>query len=188
MLRITPATLHSEQYRKAIDIYLASFPEAERRPLESIENLIIADCRFTFYIATLADDVVGFITLWDLDTFIYGEHLAIDPTRRGANIGSRIIQWVKEHSGKPLILEIEPVDEPGITAAEINQRQARLRFYLRLGFVPCPLPYLQPPYTPHLPSIPLVLMEAGGTLLPSHFEQIRHTIHSTVYGIKDSKK
>lgn len=176
--------LDSAEWDTAMTIYLSSFPEEERRPIDSVRHLVAEEPRYSFLVAKVGDDTVGFITTWTFDDMVYVEHLAVDATRRGANLGSRIIRAVADMTPLSLILEIEPVDEPGISAAQVAEREARLRFYLRLGFKACDLPYEQPPYKPGLPAIPLTLMEYGGDLLPAAIGRVTQTLHREVYGVR----
>lgn len=166
-----------------IGIYEQSFPESERRPVEDICNRIDTDMRYTCYAVTDNDIVVGLLTTWDFGEFVYVEHLAVDPDCRGKNIGTAVIDELKSFSSKSIILEIEPVDDPGVSLSELNMRKARLRFYIRLGFNLCKMPYIQPPYALGQPSVPLMLMECNGALLPDSFEYVRKTLHTEVYGV-----
>lgn len=168
-----------------LEIYLSSFPEDERRAVDSLRSLAGSDGRFHIYVVENEEErTVAFITVWNFGQFVYGEHLAVSESMRGARIGSTLIDNVCQRWQKPMILEIEPVAEPGISAGERKVREARLRFYQRLGFAPCALEYIQPPYSPTQNSIPLTLMERGGNLLPDNFACVRDTIHSEVYGKK----
>ena len=71
----------SELARTKIEhIYLDSFPAEERRPLDSWWTLL--DDEESLMTLHLVEDtsgnVIGFITCWHLDGFVYVEHFAID--------------------------------------------------------------------------------------------------------------
>lgn len=172
-----------EMLSAVLKIYEDSFPESERRPIEDLLYRIERDARFSCRAAEVDGRVVGLLTTWDLGEFVYVEHLAVDSSCRGMNIGSMVMEELKRLAGKPIILEIEPVDEPGISVGETIQRKARLRFYARLGFHVCSTTYLQPPYAPGLPSVPLVLLESSGNLLPDRFDYVKNTLYTEVYGV-----
>lgn len=101
----------------------------------------------------VADDQgrnVGFITYWTLDGFNYIEHLAIDETCRRRGYGASLVRHVAS-LGRPLLLEVEPP----VDAVTIN----RVSFYQRLGLtLREDVEYVQPPYGPGMPPVPLRLM------------------------------
>ena len=115
----------------------AAFPYEERRDFTDQKNCL-KDSRFNFF--EIYDDVnaVGFISLWNLNGFVFIEHLAIDSDKRSGGYGSKTVELVKKTYGKPLILEAEaPVTE---------QQIKRIRFYRRHGFKVNHYPYEQPSY------------------------------------------
>ncbi len=133
-------------------LYEASFPPEERRQWQQIAapkaprrpelHAIIAD-----------GHIAGMITLWHFDRFVYIEHLAVNPELRGCGVGSDAIKTLIEKvGGKPVVLEIEP------PVAELPLTVARFKFYSRLGFSTIDRSYVQPPYSPELPSVALHLL------------------------------
>lgn len=172
-------------WEAAMEIYFEAFPEEERRTVDNIVGLLAGEPRYTFMVAEVDGAVAGMVTTWTFGRFVYVEHLAVDHQLRGCNIGSGIVSALTGKLGLPVILEVELPDENGITTAQKQQREARLRFYRRLGFRECALPYIQPSYKAGEPAtLPLMLMEYGGRLLPDEFEMVRDTIHREVYGVK----
>lgn len=178
-----------------MEIYVEAFPEEERRGVENIKSLLESERRYEFRVAKTAvggvtadggdEVVVGLITTWRFESFVYVEHLAVDGRMRGGRFGSEIMKRLIGDCGKPVILEVELLDEEGITAEQRAQREARLRFYHRLGFEECHLPYIQPSYTKGEPAtLPLMLMECGGRLLPGEFGMVKGTLYSDVYGVE----
>lgn len=153
-------------------LYEDSFPAEERRPWEGIVNP--ADehgpCLFTI---TLEGDVVGMLTAWDFGDFVYIEHFAVDPDRRGDGIGGIALDIFKQTmSGRPVVLEVEPEDNGGIA-------DRRIAFYHRHGLNILTRQYVQPPYSPGLPSVPLYIMSTatdidGGAVIEK--------LHTKVYG------
>ncbi len=152
-------------------LYTDSFPAEERRPWKSVVNpespygpqlhAIITDGR-----------IAGFLTLWRFERFAYIEHLAIDPAFRSKGSGSSAVRLICELCGMtPVVVEIEPPVE----SAPDTMR--RLAFYRRLGFETIDRDYVQPPYSPGLPSVPLHLM-ATAVLPPA---STARTLHTHVY-------
>ncbi|MCD5324683.1 MULTISPECIES: GNAT family N-acetyltransferase [Pontibacillus] len=63
----------------------------------------------------------------EFDTFIFIDYVWVSAKTRGKGTGHKLIQKLKE-KGKPIILEVEPVDY------EDTDTEKRLRFYQKEGF------------------------------------------------------
>ncbi|MET3683375.1 GNAT superfamily N-acetyltransferase [Alkalibacillus flavidus] len=63
----------------------------------------------------------------EFDAFIFIDYVYVSPKARGQGMGQKLLDQLKE-SGKPIILEVEPVDYDDTDTAK------RLRFYQREGF------------------------------------------------------
>ncbi len=156
------------------DLYLNSFPPEERRPWQQLLRLIDTDPRFSFLTVTSGDTVAGFITLWNLGEVMYVEHFAILPSLRGGGIGSQAVRTLINTTSIPVILEVEPA-----SSGEMARR--RINFYSRSGLIPHhDFHYLQPPYSPGLPSVPLTLMTSSPDVDLTSASKI---IHRVVYGL-----
>lgn len=157
----------SEFTAEHIEIYENAFPPEERRPREAVHP---ADEAFRLYnISTSQRAVAGLLTAWDFGRFTYIEHFAVHPSLRGAGIGACALKSF----ACPLLIEVEP-PETGHTA------RRRIAFYERQGFRLLDFPYIQPPYTPALPSVELRLMVRGDFDVPVA-EAVR-MLHTRVYG------
>lgn len=159
-------------------LYLESFPVEEQRPWQSITGLI-SDPASPFKLTALIlpdGNLAGFATTWTLDGFLYIEHLAVNPSMRGNGIGADILEFL-EHNGRlPLLLEVEPPE-----TGEMASR--RIEFYKRCGFLlHDDIPYQQPPYSPGLPPLRLILMSTAPLPCPS---DTIAALHSIVYGYTD---
>ena len=64
--------------------------------------------------------------------FIYLLFLGVSPKAQGGGIGTRVLNELKKKSGRPILLEMEVVNDPH--AENPEQRQRRLRFYQRNEF------------------------------------------------------
>lgn len=126
-------------YNTFKDIYSVSFPIYEQRD-EKQQAYAFTDTHYHL-LATIEDDVlVSFISYWEFDTYVYIEHLAVNPGLRGRNAGSKTLSAFAEHIQKTIILEIDPpVDE-------ISRK--RLRFYEKLGYKTNPYKHFHPAYMP----------------------------------------
>lgn len=63
----------------------------------------------------------------ELDDFVFIDYLFVSKNARGQGLGNKLIQKLKE-KGKPIILEVEPIDY------QDSDTEKRLRFYKREGF------------------------------------------------------
>lgn len=172
------------------DIYVEAFPPEERREWD---DMPVNDDAFAFYalidngrdsIFEIVDNldkswckpdlfncpecVVGLVTVWHFDAFRYIEHLAVSPSQRGRGIGAGVLSALEG----PLLLEVEP-EETGEIACR------RIAFYQRNGFHLLDADYVQPPYSPGLPEVPLKLMARGDI---GDVRLAICTLHSRVYG------
>lgn len=176
-------------------LFLASFPENERRPLAWFRELAANEPRMHL-VAYDADarpvsahdgeqhpgdasitDERAMLCYWHFDTFIYVEYLAVDPTLRGGGIGRRIMERLVSDSMLPVILEVEPPTD------QLTTR--RVAFYQRLGFQLLPDPYVQPSYGV-MPGMPLRLMlhSLNVPVPPPPVAEMVKLIHRHVYGQK----
>lgn len=163
---------------RAHNLYMESFPPEERRPWEQIASARDdAAGPHLLMIADSASDFAGFITMWRFPEFIYVEHFAIEPSRRGSGIGGEAISLLISRETLPVVLEVERPDP------QIPMTKRRIRFYARYGFKILPFNYIQPPYEPGLPEVPLMLMSTQPALDPLDVSII---LHREVYGVKRS--
>lgn len=163
------------QRERAEEIYLASFPACERRPVADLRERIMAG-EIECVVAMAGERAAGFATVWRLPRagWAYVEHLAVDAELRGAGLGSAIIRRLQCALGCPIVLEVEPWSQ-GAAA------RRRIGFYERLGFTAHHAhPYVQPPYAPGLPAVPLTLMTWGRADAP--LAELAAELRARVYG------
>lgn len=172
-INLTPVSANSVSLNRLHDIYIASFPPEERRPWPLLLDRAFDNSdNFTLYAITDGENVAGLVTVWRLRSARYIEHFATAPEYRGKGIGTTVLAMLDAMSSQPLLLEVEPA-HTGDTA------RRRIDFYRRNGFTDHPgFDYVQPPYAPGLPSVPLTLMTTGDVDLHSAAAEL----FSTVYG------
>ncbi len=129
-------------------LYEAAFPVEERRSLACQRVAMAEQGEGAFHCLRLEQGgtLAGMAFYWQTADFLYVEHLAICPERRGQGLGHRALELLCGQ-GLPLILEIEPV----VDAAT----ERRWRFYRSAGFHRLPYPHRQPCY--HHGDEPLAL-------------------------------
>lgn len=152
-------------------LYLDSFPPEERRPWEEIAD----PSRLPRLLAIVLSDgsTAGFVTIWPFAAFTYIEHLATDPGLRGRGIGAQVMAALST-AHAPLLLEVER--PAGLGSIEAR----RIGFYRRCGLHLLDHDYIQPPYAPGLPSVPLLLMSTDPAL---DAPAAAATLHREVYGV-----
>lgn len=160
---------------KAKEIYLDAFPPAEQRPWDEILSMCGSKINLTgIYIDTR---LVGIITTWKFEHFVYVEHFVIDPLLRNHGIGRTAIDILRRKSAPlPILLEAEPEHLSPLA-------KDRIRFYDRLGFHVIDRSYVQPPYDTFLPPVHLWLLSTDPTLSPREASLL---LHRVVYGVKAS--
>lgn len=171
-VELKSVTSHENVPISVISLYLLAFVEDERRPCyEMFELIDDGDCNFDFILIYCNQNLVGFVTTWSFDEFLYVEHFAIFPEMRGRGIGSDVIKMLKQSTQKPVVLEAEL---PGTS----EDATRRIAFYERCGLVPhYNYRYLQPAYSPGRQPVELLLMTSGHINLDS----ARDALYASVY-------
>ncbi len=175
-MKLTDIKTDHPHYDFVEKLYLDAFPESERRPVEAQRRNVDENGKFHCYLLTEDDGrPIGFITVWQLDGFYYGEHFAIDPALRNGGYGGRVMQHLLSELRLPFVLESE------VPADEMSRR--RIGFYERQGFRVWDKDYVQPPYCTGGTPLPLYLMVAGETPDMPSVDDVRRAIYREVYGV-----
>lgn len=123
-------------FNDAMKIYQTSFPIFEQR---TMKNQIEVLENKEYYSTIICENniLIGLLFYWKYGKYTYIEHLAISPSLRGKNYGSKILKIFCEDN-KNTILEIDnPIDEISIK---------RLKFYSKIGFKLQNFQHIHPPY------------------------------------------
>lgn len=176
MIKFHAIRTNKDPYWAALqDIYQQSFPTKEQRPVESMARLLTGDTRYG--ISALLDEsgtLIGLLTSWKFETFVYIEHFAITPTLRSSGYGTMALKAFMQSLSLPMVLEVEPPID--------DTTQRRVQFYRRNGLILYEHNYFQPPYTPGLKGVALKLMGS----IPENKDfvtNVSHTLHKEVYGV-----
>lgn len=161
-----------KRWNDCLQLYLSSFPVDERLQ-ESELAMLSAKPGYSFFMLSECNDFVGFIEIWEMNGFLFLEHMAIMDVWRNQGKGSEAIRQVISKAHYPILLEAEkPVDH-------LSRR--RIEFYKRLGFKPLHVNYVQPPYDPGKHSIPMLLLcneQPDSDLIDNFVSQIRQKIYN----------
>lgn len=178
MIKLQPITTSDfAHYKFMEELLVDSFPPEEYRQLEDLREF--TDRTGNFHNNIIFDDdlPVGFITYWEFDRFYYIEHFATNPALRNGGYGKRTLEYLCNHLPRPIVLEVErPVEE---------MAQRRISFYQRQGFTLWEKDYHQPPYKSGDSFLPMYLMVHGQLDPEKDYQEIRHTLYTQVYGMKE---
>lgn len=149
-------------YDPFFKIYSVSFPVFEQRTAFQqskafLEPAYSLDC----YIEK--DEMVGFIAYWKFDTYVYVEHFAIHPDKRGQKWGSFILNDLISKTDRRIILEIDPV------ADEISRK--RLQFYRSHGFSENSYLHFHPAYRQGIKDHLLVVLSTRGEMESEEYQR-----------------
>lgn len=175
MLSLKRIKSFQEPYSSLLALYGSAFPEEERRTMSNLLLLIENEPAYSFQAILDDETLLGFFSIWEFPDFWFIEHFVVFDEYRNLGYGSKAIDYLKNNSGLPLILETEK---------EISSlAKARINFYERLGFHKAPFEYSQPPYHEGNPFIPMYLFSSGSQLNHTDFIRIRKILYGKVYGI-----
>lgn len=163
--RITPDSFLFDAVKL---IYESSFPPDEKREI----NQSLFDKKDYSLLAAVEDEVIGFISFWDLGTFVFIEHLAVQKELRNQGIGSKMFGDFM-NTYKNIILEVEK--------PQTEQQYLRIKFYEQFGFKLNTHPYTQPSYGEGKSSVPLYLLSYPRALSADEFTNVRKKLYSIVY-------
>lgn len=157
-------------------LYYESFPVEERRDWADVIDMINQNhAHYSVYVVVVDGWFAGFISWWSFETFRYVEHFAIKEEMRGNGIGGHAIQYFVEMQPSAVVLEVE-LPSVGVMA------RRRIGFYERHGFNALEkFEYEQPPYSPGLPAVPMMLMLAANDNETIDIDEIAKQIHRYVY-------
>ncbi|VVC03697.1 Acetyltransferase (GNAT) domain protein [Candidatus Bilamarchaeum dharawalense] len=165
--RITPDSCYFDSVKK---IYETSFPPEEKRDLT---EKLFTNPNYSL-LAVLEEDIIGFLSVWDLGNFVFIEHFAVVKELRDQGIGTKmLVQYLSDHNN--VILEVE--------MPQTEDQYLRIKFYEKIGFKLCVYPYVQPSYGPGKPPVSLFLMSYPRTLGSDDFAAIKEKLYKTVYGL-----
>ena len=140
MLSLTFERINSHEhhyFEDAFKLYQSSFPIFEQR-LKNDQIEVLSDNNYHFNLIMFENEFSGILLTWKTENFIYIEHLAISSEKRGQNIGTFILYYLKSEIDRPIILEIDPPDDSISIKRKI--------FYEKAGFIESFFTHKHPPY------------------------------------------
>lgn len=175
MIKVIPASNLREMNQELKQMYIDSFPSNERREWKELQKLIDHPS-FNIHQVFIDQKSIGLITIWNLLSFTFIEHFAIEESFQGKGVGSQVIKQIIEGEPTQVVLEVdEPTDEPS---------RRRITFYERLGFSVCENIYFQPPYSKGKDKVKMLLMSFPDKITDSEFTGIKELLYREVYQLK----
>ena len=150
-----------------------SFPLEEYRCYEG-QKALLQKPAYRIYVTKEENRILGFAAVWQLENWLFLEHLAVEPQFRNRGIGAELLGFLAE---KRCCLEVE--------LPETDLARRRIGFYQRNGFFLNDYPYVQPSLGEGRNPVPLSIMTSGSTISPEEFAQLKHLLYSRVYGQKE---
>lgn len=122
----------TKKLTEAKKLYREAFPKEERLPWWVLRLMTVPKgAELTAYYQD--DEFLGFTHTTVTEDVVFVMFFAVREDLRGKGCGSAILEHLKQHNpGKPIILNVEPLDD---TAQNAAQRIRRMRFYEKNGFV-----------------------------------------------------
>ena len=148
-----------------------SFPLEEYRCYEG-QKALLKKPAYRIYAAKEAEQILGFGAVWQLENWLFLEHLAVEPQFRNRGIGAELLNFLAE---KHCCLEVE------LPETELSRR--RIGFYQRNGFFLNNYPYVQPSLGEGRSSVPLSIMTSGRTITPEEFARLKELLYTHVYEV-----
>ena len=118
-------------------MYQKSFPVYEQR-FKNDQIDVLSDGKYHFELVMSDGEFLGILLTWKTTDFVYIEHLDIVPEKRGYNIGSYVLDSLKQNSEKSVILAIDPPKDPISIKRKV--------FYEKSGFIESLFTHRHPPY------------------------------------------
>ena len=151
-----------------------SFPPDEIRTMEGAKR-ILSNKSYRLYRIIDSGEFIGFIAVWKLSEFIFIEHFAMHPDKRGKGYGARALSALFKTYGQA-VLEVEPPED------EIKRR--RVAFYERCGFHLSREEYYQPPYREGGEAVRLMLMRYPNSI--KNHGEVAAALYREVYKVKNN--
>jgi len=163
----------TEEFSKFWEIYDSSFPEDEKRDIQTQRKLLSNNKYKIILYDNKNGEMVGFVALWMLGDIVFLEHLAIKKEFRGRGYGTKILKDIKQKFPGKVVLEVEPPkDETTIR---------RIKFYKKAGFHFNEHHYVQPPLGRKKKPVPLKIMSYPKPVPQEKFDYLVRYLHKNIH-------
>ena len=163
--------LENKEFDAVYSIMEQSFPLEEYRSYNA-QKALLQKPAYRIYVAKEEGKILGFAAVWELESWRFLEHLAVDPQHRNRGIGAGFLNFLTE---KTCCLEVE------LPETDLSRR--RIGFYQRNGFFLNHYPYMQPSLGEGRSPVPLSIMTSGRTISPEEFARLKDLLYTHVYEV-----
>lgn len=137
MITIQQVTKQNKDLNIIKELYIASFPENERRPFdELLDNPMVCNDFLAFY---NEEQFIGFACLLSYLDLAHILYFAVDTHLRSNGYGSKALDAM--HEFKKDMRIIADLEKERVGADNNEQRRKRRSFYLRNGYKPSEVSY-----------------------------------------------
>lgn len=166
----------SQYYKQAQKLYSSFFlPQYRREDILEKCN----DPRFQVKAILDNDRFVGFVSWWNFDSFIHGEHLLITPSLANTGYELQAFEYLAKQD-KLITFEAMPLDLG-------DWPKTKMQIYKTFGFKQNDFVYLQPPFKKNKPWAECIFMSYPRKLRSSERESLLKTLYEQVYNISYKK-
>ncbi len=169
--------ISEKEFDEFSELLNEAFPPEERRSREDFLKLCMFQDKYKIYALFEQSRMVAFFTVWEFESFTFGDYFAVSKALRSRGIGKRLLGEVLKCSVQPFVLEVE------MPQTELAVR--RLNFYERNGFVKNPQPYMLPAMQAGFEPIPMHILSYPKQLENDRFAVLVKEIYKTIYGVKN---
>lgn len=126
---VRPVSYKLSEYPDICKLLKTAFPRNEQIPVWILQLLTF---RKDVYFRAFYDEdqFCGVLYTAEDDKYIFVLYLAVHAKVQSKGYGSKILHWLRKHSSKNIVLNVE-AKKP--SAENANQRENRIRFYCRNG-------------------------------------------------------
>lgn len=126
---VRPVSYKLSEYPDICKLLKTAFPRNEQIPVWILQ--LLAFRKDVYFRAFYDEDqFCGVLYTAEDDKYIFVLYLAVHAKVQSKGYGSKILYWLRKHSSKNIVLNVE-AKKP--SAENANQRENRIRFYCRNG-------------------------------------------------------
>lgn len=165
------------EFRQAMAMYSSSFPANETRPMRETRRMLGSE-PYSLWVAGPTGAAHAFALVYGWDGFALLDYVAVERSHRGRGLGSALFAGLLERLGVDVVL-LEVQNPDGIHM----ERDARMRFWRRMGAVTITTGYVLPSYAGEPETMSLMAVFRGGETPSVHgMRRYVEHIHQDVYG------
>ncbi len=129
----------SKYYHDIEKLYYEAFPKNEQIPLDEFLESTIDN--MNTYIFTYKNNFVGFCVTLLYENIVYLLYFAMSSKYRNRGFGSQALELIKKNNNNKVL--VADIEQEQYDSTNKLQRIKRKKFYLRSGFTPTQITYVQ---------------------------------------------